>query len=276
MSEKKFDLSALKNEIATRNQSTAQRAASGRMNEGAVRKDKRAFLGGLVTSLSQGVPTEATSVISTISNVVESKHGHPQGKKISPVPQHHAPIINEVHNPPVMNNGGGQTLGQALSNVGSIINGQNPYGSIDGERGDMVFEQRMANSMNRMVSNFGQPQPMPQYPQNYGQPQSLNEQQMYQQMLLQQQQQVGGAMVNPQALNEHVKNQLFEVLDRNLEKLVEAAFKSVLTNVYSNERIHSAIDEYTKGDRFKNQISEVIKEIAKRQVQAKPQNGNTK
>jgi hypothetical protein len=240
MSDGKFDFSKLKSEISSRkSEITTKEVALGKVPAGAIRKNnKKEFIKELVTSMHTGVKTSASEAVRTVSETVEMRKGLPPavakntGKYIPPRTNNQYVPLNENVAP----------LQRNAADEWGIPSGveRNGYG----EREDL-FDQNLRKQMEdfdrmKMTGNPVAAQMMRQ-PQYGQQPQYIVEQQ--------------GA-----------GNQIMTE-DRNLEKLVEGAFKNVLTEIYTKQKIQEALTDFLKSDDFVKVVGQAINEIAKRNKQ---------
>lgn len=231
---KDFDINKLKAEIESRNtEKTKKDVALGMIPDGAIlKKNKRAFLNELRTSMHNGVETEAVTTIRTLNETVEQKKGAPNAaakntnKYIPPRPNSKQ-LVNEERRQPT-----------APVNDWGIPSGVASGGHGDGER-DELFEQANAKYDQMMMS--GNPVAA-NYLQNQKQPKT-------------------------QYITEEFSSNadfLTEKIERNLEKMVESSFKSVLTNIYTKQKIQESLVDFLESEDFVKIVGKAINEIAKR------------
>ena len=241
MSDFKINFEELKKNIGKQKEDhNTKEVALGRIPAGAIKKsgNRKAFLNELVTSMHLGVKTNASETVRVVSETVEAKRGLPSaaaknvaGKYIPPR-QNTSIQLNEQQVAPVNRPSGGDWgIPQGVSG--------NYGGGIDGER-EGLYEQQLAKQMAMydQMKMSGNPvaQQILQQPQYVQQPQ--------QQQYVVEQQGVGDG--------------------RNIEKLVEGAFKNVLTEIYTKQKIQEALSDFLKSDDFVKVVGQAINEIAKR------------
>lgn len=235
MSEFKVDFKALKQQIeAGKAQQTTKEVALGRVPEGAIpKKSKKAFLNELVHSMRSGVSSNATEAIRSVNETVEVKKGQPPavakntGGKYAVPRQHYTPMNENVMQPQP----------RTAANDWGIPQGVQTGGGYGGNEREDLFEQNLQKQMAafdqmKMTGNpvAAQIMQQPQYPH-----------QMNEQVIVQ------------QPMNE-----------RNMDKLVESAFKNVLTEIYTKQKIQEALSDFLKSEDFVKVVGQAINEIAKR------------
>jgi hypothetical protein len=235
MSEFKVDFKALKQQIeAGKAQQTTKEVALGRVPEGAIpKKNKKAFLNELVHSMRSGVSTSATEAIRSVNETVEVKRGQPPavakntGGKYALPRQQYTPINENVIQPQIPRTAANDWAIPQFVQVG---------GGYGNEREDL-FEQNLQKQMaafDQMKMNgnpvAAQIMQQPQYPHQ------MNEQVVVQQPMT----------------------------ERNMDKLVESAFKNVLTEIYTKQKIQESLHDFLASDEFEKIVSGVILRIAKR------------
>lgn len=255
MSEFKVDFKALKQQIdAGKVQQHNKEVALGRVPEGAIpKKNKKAFLNELVHSMRHGVNTDAVEAIRTVNETVEIRRGQPPavakntGGKYAQPKNNYVPMNENVAPQPQHRNAAdewGVPQGAGGNGRGGY-GGNGGNGGYDGER-ENLFEQNLHKQMAAFdqMKMTGNPvaaqimQQQPQYPNQQGyQPQY------------------------PHQMNEQV---IVEQPERNMEKLVESAFKNVLTEIYTKQKIQEALSDFLKSDDFVKVVGQAINEIAKR------------
>jgi hypothetical protein len=67
----------------------------------------------------------------------------------------------------------------------------------------------------------------------------------------------------PGVINEQLEV-LNEKIEKNLDKMVESAFKNVLSDIYTKQKIQEALGDFLKSDDFIKVVGQAINEIAKR------------
>lgn len=241
-----MDLEKLKAEINSRNTNRNNKQVSlGNIPDGAIPKQgKRQFLNELVTSMHTGRKTDASEAIRVVNETVENKKGSPNavaknaGKYVPPRSTRQQLVEQEVQQP--------QQYKSAADEWGLPTGvAGNRSGGHDGERDDLFesqnarFDQMMMGG-NPVASKIMK-QPTTMTPSN---------QQRY---------------ITEQKVNESDIDQLLtEKLERNMEKMVESTFKSVLTNIYTKQKIQEALGDFLESDDFVKVVGKAINEIAKR------------
>lgn len=241
-----MDIDKLKAEINSRKtERTTKDVALGKVPEGAIPKlGKRQFLSELVTSMHRGVTTNAVEAIKAVNETVEMKKGAPNavaktvGKYVPP--RNVRQMVNEeevvapINYPP-----------KSAANEWGLPSGVRGMGG-DGER-DHLFEQENAKFDQMMMSGNPIAAKYVQQMQQPQQPKYITEQ------------------VVPTVVNEnHIDQLLTEKLERNMEKMVESAFKSVLTSIYTKQKIQESLADFLESEDFVKVVAKAINEIAKR------------
>jgi hypothetical protein len=207
-----------------------------RIPEGAAKKTGRqAFLGELIASVNHNVPTQAVQVLNAINETVEATRGS-VGKS------------NAKWTPPALNN---NAVGVNQPQQLNVAPSQFRQNLSEGER-DKAFEDRLASIGKNQtladtlqnVVNHGQtvvPNQIqkPIYEQYTA---AVPQSSYYQQSQA------------PTMVSEQVNNLVNEAIGKNLNHLVEHAFKSVLTDIFANQRINTLIKEYVQTAEFENLI----------------------
>jgi hypothetical protein len=253
MSEFKVDLNKLKAEIdRSKNELASKEIAMGRVPENAVAKGKRGFLNELVSSMHHGGNSTAIEAIRAVNETVESRRGVPQA--VAKNNQNNQPRQQRQQYVPVNENVAPQPkTGADDWGVPGITTGRGGNGGYQpnmgggyggggyGDRGDELFEQNIARQMAeydrmKMQGNPVTARAMQNIQQGQQYPQQMNEQIIVEQP------------------ND----------GRNMEKLVESAFKNVLTDIYTKERIQESLIELLQTDEGLKIVGRAINEIAKR------------
>jgi uncharacterized protein (DUF2267 family) len=250
----KVDLSQLKNNIAAQKKELhSKQVALGQGNGQPMKTSKKSFLNELVTSMRTGQKSEAIEVVRAVNETVEYKRGAPPAvaknrEKRSHIPQRpqQRQQVNEEYdpqNPPVRRSGADDW---GMGNQGG---GYNRSGGDDREAEfDRAFNHnnaafdRMMRERNPMVANN------PKYQQMMDRHQPQQEEYVVEQ---------------PGVINEQLEV-LNEKIEKNLDKMVESAFKNVLSDIYTKQKIQEALGEYLKSDDFIKVVGQAINEIAKR------------
>lgn len=254
----KVDLSKLKDNIAAQKKELhSKQIALGQGNGQPMKTGKKSFLNELVNSMRTGQKSEAVEVVRAVNETVEFKKGAPPAvaknrdkKSYMPPRNNQRQQVNEEFEP--QQHGAGQRrTGADDWGVGSQGGGQYPRGGEREAQFEQAFSQnnaafdRMMQDRNPMVAAN------PKYQQlvNQHQPQyQQNEQYVVEQ---------------PQALNEQFEV-LNEKIEKNLDKMVESAFKNVLSDIYTKQKIQEALGDFLKSDDFVKVVGQAINEIAKR------------
>lgn len=252
----KVDLSKLKDNIALQKKELhSKQVALGQGNGQPIKTSKKSFLNELVTSMRTGQKSEAIEVVRAVNETVEFKKGAPpavaknRDKKSYMPPRNQRQQVNEEFE--------GQPQTQQRRSgaddwgMGSQGGGYNRGGDDREAEFDRAFSSnnaafdRMMQERNPMVASN------PKYQQmvNQHQPQyQQNEQYVVEQ---------------PQVLNEQLEV-LNEKIEKNLDKMVESAFKNVLSDIYTKQKIQEALGDFLKSDDFIKVVGQAINEIAKR------------
>jgi len=234
-----FDLDKIKQEIEARKTETVIREqATGKA--GIQKLSKREFLTGLLTSVNQSVETPAVQALKTLTETTEQRYGA-VGKPGVNASQTYVPPTNQV-----------QPINEIYTSHPQSF-----------ERGDAFFEKQMAkaaemlklkSNSNQQPANAGLSQTLAQYANApfMGAPanQSLNES-------------LGGG-INASMLNEHINRTMTEVMGgSNFTKLVEGAYKNMINEMYTREKVESVLVEIVQGDTFKKILTKQIVETLK-------------
>lgn len=249
----KIDLSQLKNNIAAQKKELyTKQIAMGHGNGQPVKGNKRAFLNELKNVLQTGGDSEAVAVIRAVSETVEQKRGVPaavaKNKKnyMPPRPQQYLNEETPVVQP---RRTGADDWG--VSGGGNSIPQRGGYGEERETEFDRAFNQnnaafdRVMQERNPMVASS------PKYQQMVNQHQSKHQQNEHY------------VVEQPQVLNEQLEV-LNEKIEKNLDKMVESAFKNVLSDIYTKQKIQEALGDFLKSDDFIKVVGQAINEIAKR------------
>lgn len=249
----KIDLSQLKNNIAAQKQELhSKQIAMGQGNGQPIKGNKRAFLNELKNVLHTGGNSEAVAVIRAVNETVEQKRGVPvavaKNKKNYMPARPQQQFVNEEV-PVQHRRSGADDWGVAGGGGGNNVPQRGGYG----EEREAQFEQALNNTNQAfdqmMMSQNPYVAQNPKYQQMVGQ---------YQPQAQPQQQYV---VEQPQ--NEHMEL-LTEKIEKNLDKMVESAFKNVLSEIYTKQKIQEALGDFLKSDDFVRVVGQAINEIAKR------------
>jgi hypothetical protein len=241
-----MDIDKLKAEINSRKtERTTKDVALGKVPEGAIPKlGKRQFLSELVTSMHRGVATNAVEAIKAVNETVEMKKGAPNavaktvGKYVPP--RNVRQMINEEEVVAPVN------YKKSAADEWGLPSGIRGGMGGDGER-DHLFEQENAKFDQMMMSGNPIAAKYVQQIQQPQQPRYITEQAI------------------PTVVNEsHIDQLLTEKLERNMEKMVESAFKSVLTSIYTKQKIQESLADFLESEDFVKVVAKAINEIAKR------------
>jgi hypothetical protein len=251
MAEVKLDLTKLKNEIEVRNREKGNKqVAMPRSQDGGIPKNKKGqFLNELVTSMHTGMKTTASETVMTVAQAADKKAGFFGQNQTYAAPQRQQRIQENVMPMQQGPRSGASDWGVPSGNHG----GGYGRGNGDYDR-DQMFDQNFSQANARYDQmRMGQAQDNPALQKFVQQ----NQQYMPNQVV---------TTVQPvQQINE--QEYINEKLERNLEKLVESSFKSVLTNFYTKERIQESLVEFLQTDEGLKVVSRAITEIAKRSKQ---------
>lgn len=239
-----MDIEKLKAEINSRNTDRKNKQVSlGNVPDGAIpKRGKKQFLNELVSSMNTGRKTDASEAIRVVNETVENKRGAPNavaknvGKYVPPRSTRQQQVEQEVQPQQY------KTASDEWGIPSGVAGGNHGH---DGERDDLFenanakFDQMMMDG-NPVASKLMK-QPTTMTPSN---------QQRY---------------VSEKTINESDIDQLLtEKLERNMEKMVESTFKSVLTNIYTKQKIQEALGDFLESDDFVKVVGKAINEIAKR------------
>lgn len=227
-----FNLESIKQEIESRRSThlvTEQETGTGRMGAS---RDSKKFLIGLLNSVNSGVVTPELKALRTVTEMSDVKYGVPTtaGKPAPQVQQtqYTQPQQNVQYQPQVLNEHGGAEI----------------------RADDTYFEQQMQRGMDLLRMRSGQNQA----PNNAGLSQALNE---YATAPFLNQPSTGG--INAGALNEHINRSLNEMTNNaNFVRLVEAAYKNMINEMFAKEKIETALVEIVQGDTFKKIMKKTI------------------
>lgn len=229
-----FNLENIKKEIdARKSQNAVNEQAAGKVGQSPQAKKK--FLVDLLTSVNNGTPTSAVYALNHINEATESKHGLAThgGKSIV----NKGGVVNTYVPPTPMN--------ETHQNI-------NVQPQV--ERGESYFDQQMRIGQERLLNNAGQPVATP----NAGLSQALNEY-ANAPYVGQNQQMMTGAGINANMLNEHVIKTMNEVMGgSNFTKIVAEAYKNMINEMYTKEKIEAALVEAFQGETFKKVIKKQI------------------
>lgn len=248
----KVDLTQLKDNIAQqKKEQYNKQIAMGQGNGQPVKNGKKRFLHELVDSMRTGKNSEAVEVVRAVNETVEHKRGAPpavaKNRKSYMPPRPQQQHMNEEV-PAQHRRSGADDWG--MGGGGSNVPQRGGYGH-DGEREaafDQAFNQnnvafdQMMRDRNPMVATN------PKYQQmvNQHQPQQQNEQ-----------------YIVEQPGNDHMEL-LTEKIEKNLDKMVESAFKNVLSDIYTKQKIQESLAAFLESDDFVKVVGRAINEIAKR------------
>lgn len=231
-----FNLDNIKQEIEARKaENSIKEQTAGRVGQSPQAKKK--FLVDLLTSVNSGAPTPAVAALRNLNETTEQIYGGVGKPGVTYV----API-NSVQPQPIQ-----------------TINEMNRNGV---ERGDAYFEQQMELAQEKLRNRAGAPQLTP----NAGLSQTLTE---YANAPYIGQNQPIGSGINANALNEHVTRTMNEVMgSSNFTKIVGEAYKNMINEMYTKEKVESVLVEIVQSDTFrkivKKQIVETLIEIQNR------------
>ena len=259
----KVDLSKLKDNIAAQKKELhSKQIALGQGNGQPMKTGKKSFLNELVNSMRTGQKSEAIEVVRAVNETVEYKKGAPPAvaknrdkKSYMPPRNNQRQQVNEEfdpQNPPVQRRTGADDWG-----VGSQGGGQYPrqggggYGDEREAQFDQAFSQNNAAFDQMMRDRNPMVAANPKY------------RQMVDQHQPQYQQNEQYVVEQPQVLNEQLEV-LNEKIEKNLDKMVESAFKNVLSDIYTKQKIQEALGDFLKSDDFVKVVGQAINEIAKR------------
>lgn len=226
-----FSLDSIKKEIESRraeNLVMEQETGTGRM--GAPRDSKK-FLADLLNSVnSGGAPTPAVQALRTVTEVTDQRLGVPTtvGRPSpTPVQGYNPPPQQYQPQPQIMNEGMGQ------------------------DRGEAYFEQQLQRGYDMLRSRGGNQQPINP---NAGLSAALNE---YAASPFVGANQNGG--INANALNEHITKSMGEIMGgSNFTKIVEGAYKNMINEMYTKEKIETALVDILQGETFKKIMKKLI------------------
>lgn len=250
----KFDINELKNNIeAQKKELHTKQIAMGQGNGQVIKSNKRTFLNELKDVLKTGGQSEAVAVIQAVNETVEQKRGVPQAvakNKKSYAPPRSQQYVNEQYqSKPVRT--GASDWGM---NDGNVSIPQQQFSNYDDR--EMMFEQNLQNAN----ATFDQMM-MKNNPVVAGNPRMQTMMQQYNQphVVVQQPQQY--IVEQPQVGSNDI---ITEKLEKNLEKMVESTFKSVLTNIYTRDKIYETLKEILQTDEGLKLVGRAINEIASR------------
>lgn len=241
-----MDLEKLKAEINSRNTDRNKKQVSlGTIPDGAIPKTgKRQFLNELVSSMHTGKKTNATEAIRVVNETVETRKGAPNavaknvGKYIPPRQTKQQLVEQEVVQTPVQ-----RSAAEEWGIPSGVKGGGRGY---DGERDDLFESQNAKFDQMMMGYNPHAAKLMQEHTPHAITPQTkyINEQ------------------VQPVVDPNQIDKLLTEKLERNMEKMVESTFKSVLTNIYTKQKIHEALGDFLQSEEFVKIVGRAINEIA--------------
>jgi len=222
-----FNIESIKKEIDERRskqQITEQTTGTGRM--GAPRDSKK-FLVDLLNSVNNnGAPTPAVQALRQVTEITDQRLGVPTTAGKTPQPgltqptYNNTPVQNYTHQPQQMINEGG-------------------------ERTDSYFDQQMQRGYDMLRNRAGGQTPQP----NAGLSQVLTE---YNNAPFVGTPQNGNMGVNAGALNEHIARTMNEMTNSsNFVNLVSEAYKNMINEMYTKEKIETALVEIIQSDTFK-------------------------
>jgi hypothetical protein len=228
-----FNLDVIKKEIEERKATqivTEQSTGTGRM--GAARDSKK-FLIGLLQSVNQGAPTPEVQALRTVTEMSDAKYGVPTTVgRPAPQVQPYAPTPQQQSYQP-------QALNENFGVPPQDLRGDESYFDQQMQRGMELLRQRSNQNANP----------------NVGLSQALNE---YSTAPFVNQPTQGGA-INAGALNEHINKTLNEMTNNsNFIRLVEAAYKNMINEMYAKEKIETALVEIVQSDTFKKLMKKTI------------------
>lgn len=232
-----FNLDNIKQEIESRKaENSLKEQAAGRVGQSPHAKKK--FLVDLLTSVNSGTPTPAVSALRNLNETTEQIYG---GVGKAGAQQTYVPPTNT----------GAQ---HAIQPVNEVYRG--------GERGDEFFEQQMELAKEKLRNKAGTAQLTP----NAGLSQTLTE--YANAPYIGQNQPIGGG-INAGALNEHVTKSMNEVMGSSqFTKIVAEAYKNMINEMYTKEKVESVLVEIVQSDTFKKimkkQIVETLIDIQNR------------
>jgi hypothetical protein len=197
------------------------------------------FIGQLITSMRHGVVTEATETIKALNKAVDTKQGLPPAiAKNKHIPNREVIVEKVTH---VEKNPKNDWEVAGVTTPSHNYNNGNNYGN-DGER-EGLFEKNLSEQMAQFdqIKMNGNPIAKKIISESKGHNNSNNE----------------VVITN--------RNMLYEQnSDRNIDKLVEGAFKNVLTEIYTKQKIQDEFIEFLKTEEFIKILSQTINVIAKR------------
>jgi len=248
-----FNLEKIKEEIeARKSESRLTEEVNGTGRMGAPRDSKK-FLVELLTSVqNNGVPTPAVQALRAVTEVTDQRLGVPVSAGGKVVQQN-----QQVYTAPAA--GYNQ---QPMNEV------YQPQPQQLGERDDSYFDRQMQMAVEKLRTNG---RPAPQNP-NAGLTQTLADFANTQ---------FAGAPssqvnnnLNPSMLNEQVNRSMNEIMGSSqFTKIVGEAYKNMINEMYTKEKVESILVEIIQGDTFKKilkkQIVDTLIEIQNRKKEAK-------
>lgn len=254
----KFDPSKLKEEINNQRKEMLQKnpELAKKVNNGM--KGKK-FISELKSSMVHGVKTEASELVRAVNQKTDNNYAPPIAvakNYAKQQPQQRQVIQEQTVSQP-------QRTGASDWGVGSSSGGGNPNPSYRGSENDressfeQVFTQKNDAFDQMMMRGAAKNNPNLQKFLD-GNPNASQFMNQSEQVVIAEQ---------TEGTNHNVNEQLQLINDkveRNLEKMVESAFKGVLTNIYTKQKIHEALGDFLESDEFVKIVGEAIVKISKR------------
>lgn len=254
----KFDPSKLKEEINNQRKEMLQKNPELAKKVNNAGKGKK-FISELKSSMVHGVKTEASELVRAVNQKTDNNYAPPIAvakNYAKNQPQQRQVIQEQTNQTPTR-------TGASDWGVGSSGGGNNPNPAYRGSENDressfeQVFTQKNDAFDQMMMRGAAKNNPNLQkfLDANPNANQYMNQPE---QVVIAEQ--MGG---NSVSVNEQVQS-LNEKVERNLEKMVESAFKGVLTNIYTKQKIHEALGDFLESDEFVKIVGEAIVKISQR------------
>jgi|SRR5579859_636061 len=259
----KFDPSKLKAEIDNQRKEMLQKNPELAKKVNNAGKGKK-FISELKASMVHGVKTEASELVRAVNQKTDNNYAPPIAvaknyAKNQPPQQQRQVIAEDTHHTPTRTGASdwGVAGGGNVSNTpvyrGSENDREASFEQVFSQKND-AFDQMMMRGAAKNNPNL----------QKFLDANPNANQYMHQQpeqVVIAEQ--MGGSNQN---INEQVQS-LNEKVERNLEKMVESAFKGVLTNIYTKQKIHEALGDFLESEEFVKIVGEAIVKISKRNKQ---------
>lgn len=223
-----FNLETIKQEIESRRSSNMVNEQTTVNGRGA--KGGQKFLLDILNSVNNnGAPTQAVQVLRQVTEVTDQKYGNvgkSTGQQYVP-PTNHPSQIQQEQFPPI---------------------------SSGVERDDNYFEQQMQRNFDTLRQRSATP--TVQQPAA-GLSQILNE--YAGAPYIGAANTVNNGGINANALNEHINKTMSDVMGgSNFTKIVEGAYKNMINEMYTKEKIETALVEIIQGDTFKKIMKKIV------------------